>query len=298
MGKNNEVGTINTSQFYKGHNERQDTASGMAPPGNRTTGGHSKHRRHRPGPKRKGWMPNPFGKYPLASAVKKYLNATEQYYAPVTQAERRRKLRSITTQMVTLGAPKSPKKWNKDHIRTYIQWMRDRDLDNRTQHKYLTFLKDFLEYYDNTVISKMMKKKEMRMPQSAPKDIQTIPQDVIELIHNSTLTMEGWKGSIARMMTMIYPYSGLRPSELRTLKYKDVDLANWHITVSHPKGENSYGKRRLVGILPQTRETLSVFLEERRLFLQKHGFPEDVEPFIPHLTKKGEITVWPSQKLN
>ena len=106
-----------------------------------------------------------------------------------------------------------------------------------------------MEYYGNHLISEMMARKEIRMPQIPGKEIRSLPLDVIELIHTVTLTMEGWHGSVARLITVLYPYTGLRPSELRTLKYSDVDIANWHITVSHPKGEKSYGRKRLVGIL-------------------------------------------------
>ena len=241
-------------------------------------------------------MPNPFGKHPLASAVKKYLYATEQYYAPITQAERRRKIRLIGEQMIALSAPQSPQKWNKEHVRAFIKWMNNRDIQNATQRKYLALLRDFMEFYGNNIFREMIAKKEIRIPQVPEKILTSLSREEIEIIHNATLTMTGWTGSVSRLITMLYPYSGLRPSELRTLKYTDVDTKNWVITVSHPKGEKSNGKKRLVAILPHVREDVIQYLRERQLYLQKHGLPETVEPLIPTV-RNAKVYYWSDAKL-
>ena len=287
---------LNITEPYIGADERQDNVPASAPAGCRNRGV-QKPRRHKPGPKRKNWMPNPYGKYPTASAVKKYIEATSQYYAPSTQAERSRKIRYLANIMRELGAPKTPSKWEEKHIRAFVKYLNDKKLDNWTRRKYIRFMNDFLEYMNNPALSEMLKHKQIRMPPIPDKDIRSLPEDVIQRIHNHTLTMEGWEGSVARLITVLYPYTGLRPSELRTLKYTDIDMANYLIKVSHPKGEGSYGKNRIIGILPQIRNDIFQFIVEREQYLNDIGAPTTSEPFIPWRTRQGKVSYWQHQKV-
>lgn len=249
-------------------------------------------------------MPNQFGKYPLASAVKKYLNATEQYYAPSTQYAMKRRVRYVAEKMVELGAPSNPLKWNESHVKAFIKWTKTAELrngkiglDNATQVKYLTILKDFMAFYDNNTWERMKAKREVRMPRVPPKVIKTLPENIITQIHECAKLIDGWPGSVARLFTILYPYSGLRPSELRQQEITDIDTANWVLRVSHPKGENVYGEKRYIPILPHIRPTIALYLQERKEYLKNLGYPEDTIPLIPYLNHKRKITFWPHQKL-
>jgi integrase len=241
-------------------------------------------------------MPNPFGKYPISSAVKKYIEATRHFYAPETQAYRGRKLRYILNAMKTLGAPENPTKLGKEDILTWMDWMEKKGLEGSTKRKALSILGDYLRYYDNDCVKKMLDKRLLRMPSDARKEIKHLPEDAIQRIHNTTLTMEGWEGAVARFITMAYPYTGLRPSELRTIAYADLDLSNWTMAVKHPKGERSYGTQRVIGIPSMIRETVADYLEERRTYLEAHGAPENSAPLIPYICRKG-VEYWRYQSL-
>lgn len=276
----------------------QDILPGKAPPGNETTG-HRTHRR-KPGPKRKhprekaNWMPNPYGRYPLTHQVKEFLNRTMNYYAPTTQKERTRKIKMVAKTMVELGAFPSIERWNRDDI---IRWKGhlEGNLDTVTQKKYWQFLRELLEYHKNTTLSDMLRQRELKMPKSPPKDIRSLTEETVKLIHSSTLSMEGWEGDIARFVTLAYPYTGLRPSELRTQLISDIDFKTWTLEVSHPKGEFNYGRKRTIAIPTPIRQPFIDFLSARKQYLKELGVKGDSKALIPYKSRRG-ITHWPDAR--
>jgi len=273
----------------------QDILPASASAGHETTG--CSKRRRRPGPKRKDWMPNPFGKYPASSSVKKYVEATRHFYAPSTLDERARKTRYIVGILQSLGAKQSPRDITQENVLAFLDWMDEKGLEGSTKRKMLHLLGDYLVFFGNKVLQRMIARKMVRVPSDPQKEVRHIPPDVIERIHNATRTMDDWEGAVARFVTMAYPYTGLRPSEMRRIEYRDVDLANWTMTVRHPKGERSYGRQRTVGIPALIREVFADFLEERRNYLIAHGAQETAEPLMPYLDKHGKIRCWPYQPL-
>jgi site-specific recombinase XerD len=241
-------------------------------------------------------MPNPHGRYPRSSALKKYIESTKHYYAPSTQAERERKIRYVLTVMESLGAPHCPSKVEEKHIFAFLDWMETRSLTGETKRKLLRFLRDFLAFHDNEVINKLLSRKQIRMPKNIrDQNFRSLPMDIVETIHTATHHIDGWEGSIARFITLAYPYTGLRPSELRTMEFRDIDLPSWTLVVSHPKGEGLYGQHRRVPIAFQVRPAFSKFLTERKEYLKQNGYSENEIPLIPHIGKKG-VTVWTHQQ--
>jgi len=277
--------------------DEQDILPDKAPSG-KATG----HRKRKPGPKRKhprnkaNWMPNKFGKYPVSSAVKRYIESKKHFYAPITLKERQRKIRHMMDVMVQLGAPESPLNIAQKDILNYLVWMDKQKLSSATQQKYIQYLRDYLQFYDNDLITPMTTKNLIRLPQTPLKEIKTLSKETIAKIHDSTKDMDGWEGIVARFITLAYPYTGLRPSELRTMEYKDINLTNWTLVVSHPKGEGRYGLHRRIGILPPIREAFTEYLAERKQFLIEHGLTEDFEALIPYSGRDG-IGYWPHQKM-
>lgn len=243
-------------------------------------------------------MPNKYGRYTLSSAMKRYLNATQKYYAPITQKGRIRKLRHICETMVKeLGASPFPEKITEKDIFNYMEWLDNEGISNTTQRKYIRFLRDYLAYYDNDVVTRMINKKMVRYPKDVPVEVRSLSLEKVKNIHRATHGMEGWDGVVARFITAAYPYTGLRPSEMRTMEFADVDTKTWTLRVSHPKGESIYGKKRRIGILPVLRPVFTEFLEERKAFLEENGKTEQYEALIPYKGRKG-IDYWGSGQLN
>ena len=172
-----------------------------------------------------------------------------------------------------------------------------REIANTTQRKYIRFLRDYLAFYENDVVTMMINRKMIRYPKDVPVEVRSLSLENVKLIHRATQGMDAWEGGVARFITIAYPYTGMRPSELRTMEYRDVDTKNWTLKVSHPKGESLYGKKRRIGILPVLRPAFEVFLKERKDFLEKHGETEDFEALIPFKGRNG-IDCWSDTMFN
>lgn len=266
--------------------DEQDTAPLKAPKGKTTD--HQK-RRKKPGPKpRRRHMPNPRGRYPTSSALKKHIETVRHHYVPASLAEKERKTRYYLDVLSSIGAPNAPEKVKEEHILVLLDWMVDNNISPETERKVLRFLDQYFSFYGNGVISVMRNKKLFRNPGSNLNNITSLSETEADLIHEASKQLEGWDGSVARFVTKTYLYTGLRPSELRTLKFKDVNIHKGTITVSHPKGEGKYGVHRTVGILTLLEEAFQQFLDERKDYLEHHGLDVDVEPLIPRVAINGK----------
>lgn len=200
----------------------------------------------------------------------------------------------MTEQIVELGAKNNALKWNKEDI---LRWKTDIDtrLENSTKRKYWRILRDFLDYYNIKIIEDMLHDKDIRMPQVPPKEIFTLDEETIWKIHDASFEIKGWPGEILRFVTLAYPFTGLRPSELRTLRYEDLDLDNWIFQVSTPKGEDSYGCKRSVGVPPILRESWTEFMKTRKKYLKRYGLPEDYEFLFPYRARYKLKGCWESK---
>ena len=270
---------------------RPDTApSGLEKTEHQYIRKNSKRGRKRIHPRNKAnWMPNPWGRYPLASQLRQFLEATNGYYAPITQKERTRKAHRIAAMIVELGAEPNVKEWTKHDILAWKQYV-DAKLDNATKVKYWRFLREFLSYHEMDFLRKMIEKKEIKMPQIPPKEIRSLKERTIWDIHKAVQDMEGWEGDIARFVTLFYPFTGLRPSELRTQNLSDIDLDNWTLTVSHPKGGDTYGRKRTIAIPPLIRQPFLSYLEVRKKYLlEKKSDEKSIDLLIPYKSRQGMV---------
>jgi len=81
----------------------------------------------------------------------------------------------------------------------------------------------------------------------------------------------------------MYPFTGLRPQELRLAQRIDLDEKKWVIWVRNPKGKDRYGVQRTVPIPPPIRLYVHDFLQERKEYLNNNRISE-CEPLIPKIT--------------
>ncbi|MCX6652382.1 MAG: site-specific integrase [Methanomassiliicoccales archaeon] len=106
---------------------------------------------------------------------------------------------------------------------------------------------------------------------------------------------EGWTGQVAMLLTAFFPATGLRPSELRLANLEDLELRNWTFRVRHPKGERSYGRQRMVLVLPPAHEAAKRFLKERRMKLDEMGV-NACEVLIPAFHGRGKAGFYASAR--
>lgn len=243
-------------------------------------------------------MTNPYGRYPSSSAIKRYMEASKLYYAPASRDARYDKTRQICRILKNdIGASESPHKITEKDVFAFVEHLNKMNIKNSTRVVLLRYLKDYLSFFGNDVVTLLLSRRQIRFPSDPPPEIRSLTEETVLQIHKATQLMDGWDGDIARFITLAYPYTGLRPSELRTLKYEDVDIETWSFRVSKPKGAGLYAEYRRVGILPDLRPAFMNFLEARKTFLENHGLPETYEALIPYEGRYG-ITYWPLNRLN
>ncbi len=172
-----------------------------------------------------------------------------------------------------------------------------RPLDLDTQRKYLSDLDGLLESCGNGSIS-AMRRKRVRLPKSIPKPIEVLSPEDGERLRRAAESIEGWEGSVARLLVGLLPGSGLRRKELRLARIQDLDMKRWRIRVCHPKGEGAWAAEDYAPIATQeARQAIADFLAEREVFLGG----QRCEALIPYRYRKvpraGTLDYWPDAML-
>ena len=223
------------------------------------------------------------GRYPWITCTRRYLEAVEPYFEKKTHDVMRRGLKALGDAFAELKAEgkastANPEKLTKEDIEALLSWMKTRKTRNgvglrpATQANYLLYLQHLLHHVNNPVLDRMKLLRYVRFPSKAQAEIRSLSEDTVEQIRAALSDMPGWDGCVARFMVAMFPYSGLRRSELRRARIQDLDTEAWTITVVHPKGENRYASPGLAPILPPARQAVLKFLEERKDLLREYGF--------------------------
>ncbi|MBN1677867.1 MAG: site-specific integrase [Candidatus Thermoplasmatota archaeon] len=231
------------------------------------------------------------GRYPFRALLPKYFDAIAPYRAKSTLANEKRILRRISLivdpeESLPDGYACAPRKIREPEVSRFIEKMKELRLKPSTQKKYLQYLDNFLVWCGNPIIGKMRQLRHVNFPNEVEDEIVCLSNGDLDALVSAAYDIGGWNGSICKLMVSIYPSTGLRPSELRTLRLGDVDFVNSEIRVSCPKGENVYGKHRTVPILEHIRPAIEEFLGAREEYLVSHGVNE-YEALVPYCTSRG-----------
>ena len=179
-----------------------------------------------------------------------------------------------------------------DDIRGFLSWMDvEKHLDNDTRTKYIGILKQLLLSFDNYAIQRMEHKKQL--PRRVRKEVKVLTEGEVWRIIKAAKNIEGWRGVVATFLSVIYPFTGLRPSELRRARRIDLDTTSWEMFVAHPKGEDKYGVKRTVPVLPPARPYVLEYLKQRSEHLAKYGIPENqCDQLIPRFVRGRKETAY------
>lgn len=243
------------------------------------------------------------GRYPFVAYAQRYVEENKAYFAETTMTECDRKLRYLGRIFMTLRQQNrtdtdNPTKMGEKEIREFLWWMRKeanegQGLDPLTQESYLKNLGRLLIWCGNPILEQM-KQRNLIPYGHIKKEIRQLSEQDVWQIVKAAHNISGWRGQIARFLMVLYPYTGLRPSELRRQSIKHVDRRSWTITVTHPKGEGKYGTKRTIPIAPQARPHLMSFLEARRRYLLENGVKEaDCDLLIPRI-EDGKVLLYSS----
>ncbi len=242
------------------------------------------------------------GRYPFKHSARVFLVAIKPYYAASTHRTITRALRIIGRAFDELRSAgkvstTNPRKMTQADIEAYLQWMKDRETRNgvglrpATQANYLAYLAELLLMFENPVMDRMRALHFVRFPQKVSPEIRTLSETKVEEIRTNLDDMPGWDGEVSRFMTAMYPYSGLRRSELRRARLQDLDISRWNILVAHPKGETRYASEGTAPILQPARQTVLDFLKARDEYLRENGVGE-CEPLVPKVYTDGRVDYW------
>jgi integrase len=237
------------------------------------------------GKKRRKKRARSMGRYPLRTAIGKYMESNRDYLAGTTYAERDRKLRMIARrwEKICEGNPslrRDPEDWTERELTAFILDMRQRGLSLGTQKKTLGHVQAVLKFVGNPVLIRMKAQMPHAIPRGQYVKGPSLNEDQVAKILTATESMKGYRGEVARFVMATYAYTGLRLSELRRARFEDLDTKTWVLRVRHPKGEGSYGDFRTVPIPGPLRPRVERFLRAReRMIAEKDELT--AEPLIP-----------------
>lgn len=240
------------------------------------------------GRKRRG---RSLGRYPFLTRAYQYLESYDAFLSETTIAEYRGKLRYFNRIFMELKKEgkvntTDPGKFREKEISEFLKNMKQRGLNVNSQVKSIQILNGLIRYCNNSVIDQMRAKK--LLPKRKTNEIQSLSEPEIQHIIRSAKKLEGWNGTVAEFICTIFPYTGLRSSELVKAHRVDINERRWTLWVRHPKGEKKYGIQRTVPIPPPIRVGVLEYLRARKEFMNQHSIQE-CEPLIPRITPTGKI---------
>lgn len=235
-------------------------------------------------------------KYPLRTATKRYLEMREDRVKESTLDNESRILWhivSVLEDMLAEGelSTNNPWKMSKKEVKAILDRFKygDRPLENETMEKYIRYLEGVLDYCGNHVIGEMRKESPHLFPRRGRKPIAHLTEEEVNALQEAARSIDGWNGAVLRFITAMYPATGLRPSELRKAWLEDMNPQRMTFKVRHPKGEASYGERRIVSIMPMAEQSVHTFLAERQEYIRSMGLKSS-KYLIPNLSMgKDEI---------
>jgi integrase len=175
-------------------------------------------------------------------------------------------------------------------IQTFMAWMkkpspkRRKGLDPVTQVLYLKGLKNFLRTFENHIIEDMAADG-VRFPKAPKKPIRTVGLEDLQTIFRAADQTPGWHGTVARGMMVLFFATGVRPSELRLARQKDINMNKQTLSIRHPNGEGSWALEAKVNMIrPDMVPIIVRFLRERQQHVEDAGLGE-VLALFPNLTR-------------
>lgn len=211
------------------------------------------------------------GRYPFLTWAYRYLDGRTNWYSAATLEVKRRNARTIQRNLTemrerNLVSTTDPRGMQPEDVTAFIRYLQESGVEASYTLKLLEVLKPVVAYTGNNAFTRL-EMQGYEMPRRVRKELVSLDDEELHKIWNAAAGMEGWWGDLARFTTAFYPFTGVRPSELRRAQVEDVDTRRWEFYVRHPKGEFRYGEKRTVPILPPAREATLTYLKARQQWL-------------------------------
>lgn len=214
------------------------------------------------------------GRYPLVAVVNQYLEKRSIVVKKSTLDNETRILRYMAKEIQVLAdsgkmSTTNPKKMVARDIKTYSDHLAGK-VNADTRRKYLQYLNGLLLFAGNPVMGQM-KREGFRIPRGSRKPIRSLDDGELDAIQGAAKELEGWMGARAAFLSVCYPATGARPSELRLSHFEDLNVKTWRLWIRHPKGEGSWGEPRTVPVMPKYRKDILRYLKQREAYLRSCG---------------------------
>jgi integrase len=219
------------------------------------------------------------GRYPLKTAIGEYMDANKAYYSPSTLASAGSILRTIEREYAGMRAKNpnlkaEPVRWGEPEITALMFGIRRMDLSHNSQVQYIVILKGLLRFVGNGIMERMKARHPTMFPRIETERKPSMTDGQLSEVLDSVGKIRGWRGECIRFLTWTYAYTGLRLSELARAERSDLNTTSWTLRVSHPKGERTYGKQRIVPIPEPLRPVVVQYLRAREGMLARKGMLE------------------------
>jgi len=219
------------------------------------------------------------GRYPLKTAIGEYMNANKAYLSPSTLASAGSILRTTERVYAELRAKNpdlkaEPVNWGEPEITALMFGIREMGLSHNSQVQYIVILKGLLRFAGNGIMERMKARHPTMFPRMETERKPSLTEGQLAKVFDSIEKTSGWKGESIRFLMWTYAYTGLRLSELTRAERSDLNTTSWTLRVSHPKGERTYGKQRIVPIPEPLRPVIVRYFRAREEMLAKKGMLE------------------------
>lgn len=203
-----------------------------------------------------------------------YLNGKIGGYSPSTLGEQRRKLAMFGARLGDLKdrgtiPTTDPREMDEMCVRWFVQDMKDRGLDVSTQKKYLEMLNGMLRHHGNMAAENVRAAIRLDEP---TKPVETLTRDQCIQVFEHIEGLGGWRGSVTRGMIYLAYQTWARPSEIRTARLIDLDMAQETFYIRNPKGRGTFASGQRVDLVMKgSLYLLERYLRERSAYLASKG---------------------------
>jgi len=225
-----------------------------------------------------------------------FVKARREYYADSSVITTESTLNTIDRMYSGLRARNpelkaEPANWREPEIMALLLALRQDSVAHSTQFARVSVVWQLLRFVGNGVMDKMKAKCPQVFPRMDTEREPSLNEDQLSKVLRSSESVSGWRGECIRFMAWTFAYTGLRLNELRMAEVSDLDLKNWTLRVSHPKGERTYGTQRIVPIPEPLNPVVRRFLSARERELARKALLE-TRPLVfahrpqEHVTKQ------------
>lgn len=217
------------------------------------------------------------GRYPFTDSACEYMNTMKGQLADTTWDALSRRYRRMGSDLVDLYGSKeikttSPKNLTPDDVRVYLLYRKSKDLSQKEIGHDITALKNLLQYNDNPAVDLCLFKNPMLRPRSRGKRLPPLSNNVYKEMLERSTKVEGYRMVRAYALVLFAIRTGMRTKEIRFSEIDDLDMESypWLMSITHVKGEDSYGEARTVPVHPDVYPIMRKYLELRKTWLESN----------------------------